>query len=110
MPDRPIRSSLRSGPGWLRGIKGSITTHCASESQNRSAITASVLQTAALNHKTKASATPWSGSDPKVLRVSGGDWLAAGLGQHWTTIGNAPVSSVAGLAVGDFDGDGFTDV
>jgi hypothetical protein len=45
-----------------------------------------------------------------VLRVSNGRWLAAGLNQHWTDIGSAPVGSVAGLVVGDFDGDGFADV
>jgi hypothetical protein len=60
------RSSLRSGPGWLRGINGSITAHCASESQNRSVIAASMLQTAAVNHKTKAPAIAWFGSDPSV--------------------------------------------
>jgi len=46
----------------------------------------------------------------RVLRISGGRWLAAGLNLPWTATGSAPVSSVAGLVVGDFDGDGFIDV
>ncbi|WP_407530998.1 hypothetical protein, partial [Methylobacterium oryzisoli] len=37
---------------------------CSSESQNRSAMAASMLQAAALNHQTKAPATPWFGSRP----------------------------------------------
>lgn len=53
MPERIIRSSFPSGPGWLIGMNGSITTHCASESQNRSAIAASMRQTVRLNHKIK---------------------------------------------------------
>ena len=46
----------------------------------------------------------------RLLRISGGHWLAAGLGEHWTSIGNAPTASVAGMVVGDFDGNGFADV
>ena len=61
------RSSFRSGPGWFVGMNGSITAHCSSESQNRSAIAASMLQTASQNHKTIALATPWFGSHPSFV-------------------------------------------
>ena len=46
------------GSRLVRGMNGSITAHCSSESQNRSAIAASMLQTAALNHKITDPATP----------------------------------------------------
>jgi len=47
----------------------------------------------------------------QILRPSNSRWLIAGLNQHWKDIGPAPVSSsVAGLVVADFDGDGFADV
>ena len=55
------RSPFRSGPGWFLGMNVSITARSASESQNRSAIAASVLRTAALNHKTKTLVTFWFG-------------------------------------------------
>src|SRR4051812_33737365 len=73
MPEMTCRSSLRSGPAWWRGMNGSITAHCASESQNRSVIAASMLQTAAVNHKTKAPAIAWFGSDPSIGREGGPD-------------------------------------
>jgi hypothetical protein len=44
-------SSFRSGPGWSLGMNGSIAAHCSSESQNRSAIAPSELQTVARRHK-----------------------------------------------------------
>jgi FG-GAP-like repeat/FG-GAP repeat len=52
----------------------------------------------------------------QALRIHDGQWLAAGLGMSWTSIGAVPnigvntLSSVAGLVVGDFNGDGFADV
>lgn len=46
----------------------------------------------------------------QALRVYQGQWQVAGLLLDWTNIGSSPVSSVAGLVVGDFDGDGFADV
>ncbi|WP_284214327.1 hypothetical protein, partial [Methylobacterium oxalidis] len=41
-----------------------------SESQNRSAIAASTLQTAALNHETTNAAIAWFGSHPKTDQFS----------------------------------------
>ena len=46
----------------------------------------------------------------QVLRIQQGRWLLAALGQSWTNIGAAPASTIAGLIVGDFDGDGAADV
>ncbi|WP_307354487.1 hypothetical protein, partial [Methylobacterium aerolatum] len=56
----------------------SITAHCASESQNRSAIVASKLPTAAQNHKTRTPATPWFGSHPSVGQRQGQDFCLLG--------------------------------
>ena len=66
MPEMICRSSFRSGPGWSLGMNGSITTHCSSESQNRSAIVTSKPQTAAWNHKLSNNAMPWFGSHPRA--------------------------------------------
>ena len=63
--DLPVVLALRSG--LILGMNGAITAHCSSESQNRSAIAASMLQTAALNHKTLSYATPWFGSHHGTL-------------------------------------------
>ena len=41
MPLMTRRSSSRRAPGWFVGMNGSITAHCSSENQNKSAITAS---------------------------------------------------------------------
>jgi|ERR1700733_14008159 hypothetical protein len=46
----------------------------------------------------------------QALRVYQGQRQVAGLLLDWTNIDSSPVSSVAGLVVGDFDGDGFADV
>jgi hypothetical protein len=47
----------------------------------------------------------------QALRVQNGHWLVAGLGVSWTSIGVAPsLSSMSGLVVGDFNGDGFADL
>ena len=44
--DLPVVLAFR--PGLVAGMNGSITAHCASESQNRSAIAASELRAAAV--------------------------------------------------------------
>jgi VCBS repeat protein len=52
----------------------------------------------------------------QALRVHDGQWLVASLGMSWKSIGTVPniggipLSSTAGLVVGDFNGDGFADV
>lgn len=46
----------------------------------------------------------------QALRVHDGQWLVAGLGVAWKNIGSASASSMDGLVVGDFDGDGLADV
>ena len=48
-------------------MTGSITAYCVSESQNRFAIATSVLQTAALSHKTKTAAAPLCGTGTRRL-------------------------------------------
>lgn len=99
------RSSFRSGPGWFLGMNGSITAHRSSESQNRSAIAAFVLQTALLSHKTIALATPWFGSHPsasppKLVRRRADAWTyglrTARLRRGWSFLedrgGLSPIS------------------
>ena len=42
MPLMTFRSSTRRAPGWFWGMNGSITVHCSSVNQNKSAIAASM--------------------------------------------------------------------
>ena len=46
----------------------------------------------------------------QILRIHQGNWEIASLQQGWAIIGPAPVNSVAGLSVGEFDSDGFAEV
>jgi hypothetical protein len=50
------------------------------------------------------------GGRTEVLRISNGQWQVSGVNVPWRNIGAAPVSSMAELAVADFNGDGFADV
>lgn len=67
MPEIIRLSSLRSGPGWFCGMNGSITAHCASESQNPSAIIASEPPSTAPDHETAAPTMLWFGSGLRAL-------------------------------------------
>ena len=92
------RSSFRSGPGWFVGMNGSITAHCSSESQNRSAIAASMLQTAALNHKTITLATPWFGSHPSLVGLAHKNKVVVALAGKLARIAWAVLRSGGGYA------------
>jgi hypothetical protein len=50
-------------------------------------------------------------SKMQILRLRNHRWEVTEWGMtSWTDIGEAPTDSVAGLVVGDFNGDGFTDL
>jgi hypothetical protein len=57
IPEITRRSFTRRAPGWFRGMNGSSTAHCASDSQNSSAIAASAFNGGDLSAITKGRAS-----------------------------------------------------
>jgi len=77
------RSSLRPGPGWLRGKCGSIFAHCSSLNQNKFSVSDSAPSCCQVFESQKYYSSP----DPRTQGISGWrrkavDFGAIACGRH----------------------------